>query len=151
MSGRRARTAHTSLEDQAAAAARDAHQIARDYTQRAGGAVLRRPLPFLEAALAEALTALTAGRADVCLHVRPDRPQILHFAVHAPTELRCRRCTAEHALTMYGSEEDRTCDRCRRRGLPSVQVGLMQAGGLLVTYGLCLPCNLTVRAQESMA
>lgn len=109
---------------------------------------MRRPLPFLENALAEALTALTAGRAEVCHHVRPDRPQILHLAAHAPSELRCRRCAAARALSMYGSPEDRTCDRCRRSGLPSVHVGLMQAGGLLVTYGLCLPCNLTVRAQE---
>jgi hypothetical protein len=143
MSGRRARDARAvATVDQARAAAQHAERTMRRLAAQSPGVDLERgTLPLADHAAARAILAVRAGRAVLCRHLRPDRPSVLHVFAHAPESVRCVPCAERHARIVRGTVEDRTCDGCGEVDPVGVYAGVMSAGPLLVTFGLCGDCR----------
>ncbi|MFI7588783.1 hypothetical protein ACIB24_17070 [Spongisporangium articulatum] len=136
-------TTATALQDQAEAAARQASQALRDaaladphITYSSG----RAPL-WVAAQLANVYTAVRAGTATYCPHIDAHHPRIVHAAVWAPGLITCTDCVPE--LLMPDPIEDDICDRCHQLS-DRLHPGAIAGGPLLLTYGLCPPCDAIV-------
>ncbi|WP_175084466.1 hypothetical protein [Candidatus Frankia nodulisporulans] len=94
------------------------------------------PTGWLAGQAARCLAALTGPGARLCPHIGTS-PHVVHAAVWAPGLLVCPTCT--HLLRPTATE-DRTCDRCRRT-LTGLYPAMAALGPVLLTYGLCSPCQ----------
>ncbi|MGH4017974.1 MAG: hypothetical protein ACRDT0_01750 [Pseudonocardiaceae bacterium] len=83
--------------------------------------------------LAQALTIGTVRRYDYL----GTSPAVANAAVWDPGHLTCTHCT--HRLTP-DTDEDTTCDRCRRQAEP-IHPGAIAVGPILLTFGLCRRCH----------
>lgn len=143
MSGRRARAARAvCISDQAQAANAHAGRTVRLLAQRSPGIdLVEASLPFAEQAAAHARQALRSARAELCPHLDPERPTVLHVFAHAPETVQCVPCAERHSRILRNTVEDRTCDGCGDVDPVGVYPGVMSSGPLLVTFGLCTDCR----------
>ena len=127
---------HTAQLDQLAAATTDAYGRLVQLGTAHGSPVRIGPVPaWLTPHLHRLARAVTTGTARRCPHLGT-APAVAHAAVWDPGHLTCPHCT--HHLAP-DTEEDTTCDRCRRHGDP-IHPGAIALGPILLTFGLCPRC-----------
>lgn len=106
------------------------------------------PLPkWLRISIQETLLTWGAGRGRTCLHGPTMKPLAPVFsAAWKPWLVVCPKCT--HMLTVRGgrgSEEDNTCDACRRiasrTGDDFLQPSMVTVGPLTYMFGACKTCR----------
>ncbi|MQA26095.1 MAG: hypothetical protein GEU94_11630 [Micromonosporaceae bacterium] len=127
----------TARADQVQAATSDARRVLNRAAERKGTTLHNHVTDTWLRAQAQALTdALHAGTIRACFHLAGS-PDVGHAAVWRPGLIVCADCTP--ALTPT-TEEDATCDRCRRHANP-IHAGVMTVGPILLGYGLCRSCG----------
>jgi hypothetical protein len=151
MSGRRARLARViALADQAEAAALQAEATVLALAARDPTLVARRggEWPLLTDAARRISASVSDGEATLCPHIGA-HAMPLQASVQDPTTLRCLTCAERHNRKVQGTVADHTCDDCRAVDPAGVHAGVMAAGPVLITFGLCGTCHETNRRRWS--
>lgn len=109
----------TALGDQADAANKQTLDMYGLMAEYIGGSVAHGALSPRMAALAESLgRRLLSGRTVMCSHLSWTGPQPAFWAPYGPGLIRCAGCLKALERRLKGTNQDYTCDVCRKFSRP---------------------------------
>lgn len=139
------RAAEVAEADQVRAAFDDAERVVRRLAAHHGLTAITRPtrVGWVGDLVAGFLGRAAFGGGRTCGHLEQPRP--VFGAAWLGDLLLCAPCAAVQ-LRLTG-EPDRTCDRCGEV-VDLIRPGTVQAGPVIVFYGLCERCHRIVTLEQ---